>query len=183
VSTRPLEFFGRIFVLIGLSASMVGCAPSVVLDGSEGDGGSGASADPLVGTSEDHPPTGLWTMAVQYGAVGEEVSPTIPLQVELRADGTAYRWMCAEAPSDGSFDEPCDTAARRACMVGSVAWDGAQWRFEFPALEEQFIVDEMGPIIPDGQGRLLLSYINPTYSGALFRRVAAAATDGASCEP
>jgi hypothetical protein len=128
----------------------------------------GPAAGPDVATSPDHPPTGLWTMTVQYGAVGEPVSPTIPLQVEFREDGSAFAWVCAGAPSDGSFDEVCAAPARGQCLAGTYAWSGVRFEFSFPKLEEGFTVEEMGRITPDGQGNLLLSYIKPTYSGALF---------------
>lgn len=178
---------GGALAVLALCLGALGCGSSVAGGGAAGgdeappDDDTPASVDPLVGTSADHPPWGIWTMAIQYGAIGEEVSPTIPLQVELRPDGSAYRWICAGAPDDGSFDQVCASVARMECMIGSIGWNGAAWSFEFPTLEATFIVEEMGGITPDGQGRLLLSYINPTYSGALFRKIAPEAAGADAC--
>lgn len=137
------------------------------------------SQDPLAGTSADHPPYGIWTMAVQYGPPGEPVTPTVPLQVELRPDGTAYRWMCAGAPADGSVTEPCPISSRIPCGAGTVAFTGTGWMLEFPGFSNSTFPNQ-GSITPDGKGQILIPYINPTYSGALFRRVSASST-GAAC--
>jgi hypothetical protein len=193
---------------VALALALMACSSSVIMDGNgdgEGDGADGSAGpfgdddgdgaddpnpvadttfDPeTVATSEAYPPTGVWTMTIQYGMVGEEVEPTIPLQVELRADGTAYQWICAGQPDDGSYDEVCSGPARDQCMIGTFHWDGTRWQFDFPALREVYSIPEMGRIVPAGEGRLLLSYINPTYSGALFRRLAEPHVGGASCAP
>ncbi|NUP06010.1 MAG: hypothetical protein HOW73_08125 [Polyangiaceae bacterium] len=168
-------------VLLAIGLATVGCEGAVDSDDLDDENGLGAGADSLVGTSEDNPPWGQWTLAIQYGRVGEVVEPTIPLQVEFREDGTAYSWVCAGAPNDGSFDAVCDDVARAACLVGTIRWDGEAWRFAFPELENLEIPD-LGDITPDGEGGLLLSYINPSYSGALFERTAEAG-QGAGCTP
>lgn len=195
-------------LILASSSSVAACGSTVVDDNGRGDDGSGGAdgssddgsadddgggdgpvsepvlddtIDPLAGTDEAHPPTGIWAMSVQYGAVGDPVSPTIPLEVEFRADGSAYSWVCAGAPSDGTYAAVCTRTARIECMVGTLAWNGARWRFTFPDLEDEYDVPEMGDVAPDGEGSLLLSYINPTYSGALFRRVAGPLDGGASC--
>jgi hypothetical protein len=193
VSSMNLLAWPRTLVFILAAASLAACDTSVSGDGgdaddgeAEGDDGSGddgASFESGGGTSEADAPLGVWTMSVQYGPVGEAVSPTIPLQVELRADGTAYKWLCAGAPSDGSFTDVCAAPSRSECMVGSFAWSGTRWEFEFPELEDEYTIDEMGRITPGVEGGLLLSYINPTYSGALFTRIADASVGDASCAP
>lgn len=157
------------FVILGFG-SAIGCGGSVEVD-DPNDPGTTDDDSLLAGTAEDAPPDGVWTMAIQYGAVGEPVSPTIPLQVAFLPDGTAFRWVCAGAPADGSLTEACPFEARMQCMGGSVAWDGTRWRFEFPELMQSFTIETMGDVTPDGSGQLLLSYINPTYSGGLFRHV------------
>jgi hypothetical protein len=174
---------GRTALLIlGLGSAAIGCGGSAEVEDSTGPETAGDDTL-LPATAEDAPPDGVWTMAVQYGAVGEPVTPTVPLQVAFLPDGTAYRWVCAGAPADGSLTEACPVVARMECMEGSVAWDGTQWKFEFPALMESFTVEEMGDITPDGTGRILLSYINPTYSGGLFKQIASADDGFEGCNP
>jgi hypothetical protein len=163
-----------------------------------GDAGAGDDAatepDPLepfdaatLATDQATPPWGIWSMSVQYGPVGAIVTPTIPLQVEFRPDMTAYRWICVGAPDDGSVTKPCPTIARTECSAGTYAWTGDRWRADFPAIA--FGVGcstcpnpTQGDITPDGQGDILITYIDPSYSGALFRRVGDP-TSGAECMP
>lgn len=144
--------------------------------------GAGGAADPGLGTSELEPPLGIWSMIVQYGPVGAVVEPTIPMQVELRPDGTAFAWVCAGAPDDGSFAEACLAIARMQCWIGTVAWSGQRWRVDFPVAHVGG-VPQQGDIIPDGKGNILISYINPTYSGALFSKVAAPMSWPPACVP
>jgi hypothetical protein len=117
---------------------------------------------------------------VQYGPPGQVVTPTVPLQVELRADGTAYRWLCAGAPDDGSVNAACARPTRTNCLVGSVAWNGARWRVTFPDIGVTGIPN-LGDITPDGKGDVLIAYINPTYSGGLFGKTATSAADLTGC--
>jgi hypothetical protein len=119
-------------------------------------------------------------MSVQYGAVGEIVTPTIPLQVELRADGTAYQWLCSGAPNDGSVTAPCAVESRTQFRSTTTVWDGSRWRLRIAA---PMVSPDQGTLVPDGSGNILIPYVNPTYSGALFRRVADAAGSDPSCPP
>jgi hypothetical protein len=142
---------------------------------------NGAAAD--VATSPSKPPWGIWSISVMYGPPGEAVSPTPPVQVELRPDGTAYSWTCAGAAEDGSIGAPCGAPSRTDCLDhGSVAWNGTRWHVTFPASQIPN-TPEQGDISPDGKGDILVGYILGTYSGGLFRRVADATSGGASCSP
>jgi hypothetical protein len=69
-----------------------------------------------VATSPSTPPSGIWSMSVQYGPVGQAVTPTIPMQVEMRADFTAYAWVCAGAPDDGSVTHALRPAVENAML-------------------------------------------------------------------
>ena len=184
-----------------VTALACGACGSVVIPGSPSGAGGGKSgtsvtvsgvtatttggftmADPDAATSQGHPPVGTWSMIVQYGPVGQQVQPTIPMQVELRADGAAYAWVCAGAPSDGSLSKVCAEPSRTQCLVGSFAWDGVRWRANFPANHIGGTPNQ-GDIAPDGSGNILISYINPTYSGALFKWVDIASSGAPSCQP
>ena len=146
-----------------------------------GDGEPSRAVTPLAASNPPAAPlpSGVWTMTVQYGPVGVPVTPTIPLQLEVRPDGTAYRWVCSGAPDDGSLSAPCAPSARSACERTTVAWDGARWRL---AMAPQLTLDQ-GAFVPDGEGRVLIPYINPSYSGALFARVGEPDASGAACAP
>lgn len=142
-------------------------------------GGAGMS-DPDNATSQQHPPIGTWSMIVQYGPVGQPVQPTIPMQVELRNDGAAYAWVCAGAPADGTLSKSCAPPSRSNCLLGSFAWTGTRWRVDFPANHIDGTPNQ-GDVAPDGNGNILISYINPTYSGALFKWVDQAIPGVAGC--
>jgi hypothetical protein len=135
-----------------------------------------------VATSVATPPWGVWSMSVQYGPVGVAVTPTTPMQIEIRPDGTAYRWTCVGAPSDGSLTQPCAAVARAQCLTGTEGWDGARWRVDFPAIDTAGLSDQ-GNITPDGSGDILITYIDPSYSGALFRKVGTFTVEGPACTP
>jgi len=144
--------------------------------------GGFTKADPDAGSSQAHPPVGTWSMIVQYGPVGQAVQPTIPMQAELRGDGSAYAWVCAGAPDDGTLSKVCAEPSRTHCLLGSFAWDGVRWRADFPANHIGGTPNQ-GDIAPDGSGNILISYINPTYSGALFKWIDVASSGNPSCQP
>lgn len=180
--------------LLPAALAVVGCVNTVVVDTSGGAGGAATepnststgimgdagTTDADVATSQANPPWGVWSMIVQYGPVGQSVSPTIPMQIELRPDGTAFAWICAGAPDDGSVAQACAAVTRTHCWLGTVAWNGKRWRVDFPVAHVGG-VPEQGDITPDGKGNILIAYINPTYSGALFRRVGGAASGADAC--
>lgn len=189
--------------VLPLVLALGGCAGVVVGGGSgngDGQGGGGGSgvttsagstmtggatdggAGDDVATSESTPPYGVWSMIVQFGPPGTAVGPTIPMQVEMRPDGTAFAWLCAGAPDDGSFAEVCAKLSRHQCWIGTVAWTGVRWRVDFPAAHVGG-VPEQGDITPDGKGNILISYVNPTYSGALFTRLGEITPGGDACIP
>jgi hypothetical protein len=190
--------------LLSATIAVVGCANVVTGDGSGGPGGAGGTGsetgstttgstttggvddagttDSNVATSQANPPWGVWSMIVQYGPPGGVTTPTIPMQVELRSDGTAFAWICAGAPDDGSFSQSCATIARTQCWIGTVAWNGKRWRVDFPVAHVGGVPNQ-GDITPDGKGNILIAYINPTYSGALFKKVGAAMSGADACVP
>jgi len=137
-----------------------------------------------VATSESTPPWGIWTMSVQYGPVGVPTTPIVPMQIEMRSDGTAFRWTCVGAPADGSLTAPCVTQARTDCLTGTNAWEENRWHVAFPANDSPGLqAGGQGDLAPDGEGHILITYIDPSYSGALFRKVADPTSGGAACVP
>lgn len=138
--------------------------------------------DPEVATSQARPPWGIWSMIVQYGPVGVPVQPTVPMQVEIRPDGNSYRWVCVGAPADGSLTQACARPTRIDCLSGTNGWDGTRWRVDFPEARVGGVPEQF-QIVPDGHGRIFISYINPTYSGGLFWRVGEATAGAPSCTP
>lgn len=197
---KPAKQSARLALLriafLPVTLAAFGCANIVVEGGAGGGGGAGTSGvsastgiasgpgpiDVEDGTSEANPPLGVWSMIVQYGPPGEAVSPTRPMQVEMRADGSAFAWICAGAPDDGSFSQSCTPVARSQCWLGTFAWTGVRWRVDFPVAHVGG-VPEQGDVTPDGNGNILISYINPTYSGALFKKVGEATTGADACVP
>lgn len=138
--------------------------------------------DPLVGTSAAHPPWGIWALATLYGPSAQPVSPTPPLQVEIRPDGTTYHWICAGAPSDGSLTEPCPRATRMTCATGTATWDGFRWKLTY-ANPPVIGVPGLGHVTPDGKGNIIVGYIYYTSSAGLLRRVAEPDSGGPGCTP
>jgi hypothetical protein len=131
-------------------------------------------------------PWGTWQMTTLNGLEGVPAEgPVPPIELELRADGEAYRWHCARpasADADADALEPCPTESRYECLVGTVAWDGARWRVNFPEIRVERL-PEQGEVIPVATGDILVRYIYPTYSGGVFRRIEGAATRGPACTP
>ncbi len=114
-------------------------------------------------------PVGIWSMAVQYGQVGVQVPAGAALQIEVRSDGTVYRWVCDEAPVPEGMTAPCDRDARIECLVTSADWTGSHWRM---AIAHPSVYANQGELQVNADGDMLIPYVNPTYSGALFKRVA-----------
>ena len=161
------------------AALVIGCGTTA--NNQTANGGSGKASGPFADNEADAP-WGIWAMTVQYGPPGEAITPTIPMQVDLRPDGTAYRWTCTGAPDDGSVTSPCDPPVRGDCYVGTVAWTGSKWNVALP--KNQFGgLDNQGDISAGENGTILISYINPSASGALFRRVGEPGTGGPGCTP
>lgn len=120
-------------------------------------------------------PWGVWRLVSLDGPPGVPASePAPPMQLELRADGTAYRARCTDAQQ-----ERCPGAFTYDCLAGTVAWDGSEWRVDIPDIRVGG-VPEQGQIVSEPGGGILVRYIYPTYSGGHFIRV----DDGAgSCAP
>jgi hypothetical protein len=151
----------------------------IACGGSANDNPNAAASN--VASSQATPPWGIWAMEVQYGPPGQAVNPIAPYQVELRPDGTAYRWLCAGAPDDGSVLTVCGTPSRTQCLSGgTIAWDGMRWHLSFPN-NALGLVSGAGDISPDGNGNIVISYIDPTYSGGLFRRIGAPSSGVSGC--
>jgi hypothetical protein len=91
--------------------------------------------------------------------------PPPSMQLELRADGTAWRSQCTD-----SKQESCPYAFTYDCLAGTVAWDGAHWRVDIPGIRVGG-VPEQGEIVKEPDDGILVRYIYPTYSAGHFRHV------------
>jgi hypothetical protein len=78
--------------------------------------------------------------------------------------------------------QPCATVARTQCDTGSNGWDGTRWHVDFPAIDSAALTGQ-GDITPDGNGNIMITYIDPSYSGALFRNVGGPTAGAPACTP
>ncbi|MDB4995550.1 MAG: hypothetical protein JWM74_2982 [Myxococcaceae bacterium] len=163
------------------------------------DSGSPPSADDQGATTPQYPgPTGpppagapvpppadllgVWVMVQLDGYVGvASTEPVPPIEVEFLEDGTVYRGTCAVGPyaPDAGKKTACTASSVMDCLRGTGHPQGDQWHVDIPQI---FVgnVPEQGEVIRETGGTILIRYINPTFSGGHFVRVADTA-EAAAC--
>lgn len=157
-----------------LSLVLLACSGRIESIGNSGPTERGPFA---TASSASSLPAGIWTIAVQY-AGDATVPPGGAVQVEVRSNGTAYRWVCDGAAIPDGMTAPCEPSARVECLATSLDWTGSHWRM---AIAHPAVYAHQGELQVTSDGDLLIPYVNPTYSAALFERVADEDPSGPGC--
>jgi hypothetical protein len=187
-----MRFFGLlVLAVVGCGGSLADPIPAPPDEAAaEGGGGTPASPKPTRDARRDarqadatskgalpsDGPWGTWRLVALEGAAGvlDETARKPTMELELRADGTAYRYFCTDATS------PCPAAARFGCLPGRTTWDGRTFRVLIDALLG-IKVEELGIVTRPSPSHIRVSYIYPSWSGGRFDRTDDTAVVG--CTP
>jgi hypothetical protein len=173
----------RTYLFLAIVFSIAGCGGSVaepVTDATQPTSSqppppSGEPGNPTA-PLPDEGPWGTWRITALEGPPGivDEKNAPPALELEVRPNGTAYRYFCTEETT------PCPAPARYGCSGGKIVWESSRFRIHIDAIANASI-PEQGIVTQSQPTKIRVAYIYPSWSGGRFERTSADAVLG--CMP